>query len=190
MYLLLAFIGIPILEITVFIMVGDRIGMLPTIALVMLTAVTGIAMLRYQGLATLQRVRASLERNEMPLKEVFDGLCLLIAGVLLLTPGFVTDAIGLLLFMPPVRAALRHTMLGYLRRRGEVHLYVDGVEVDPNRPPGPTPGLSPAGSFDDHVPLKVIDADFKEVDGKEAGGAPGETPPDSRWGAPDSRFRR
>ena len=103
----LAFIGVPILEIAVFVEVGGRIGLGPTIAIVVATAMAGAALLRHQGLATLNRARLSLAEGRMPLAEVFDGLCLLFAGALLLTPGFVTDGAGLLLFVPGLRAWLR-----------------------------------------------------------------------------------
>ena len=105
--LLLVMVGVPIVEIAVFIEVGGRLGLWPTLATVILTAMAGTALLRQQGLATLQRVHESLEANRFPMAEVFDGLCLLVAGALLLTPGFVTDAAGLLLFVPAVRGALR-----------------------------------------------------------------------------------
>jgi UPF0716 protein FxsA len=102
-----AFIGVPILEIAVFIEVGGRIGLGPTMAVVVATALAGAALLRHQGLATLNRARQSLAESRMPIAEVFDGLCLIFAGGLLLTPGFVTDSVGLLLFVPGLRAVLR-----------------------------------------------------------------------------------
>lgn len=103
----LAFIGVPILEIAVFVEVGGRIGLGPTVAVVVATALAGAFLLRHQGLATLNRARHSLAEGRVPLAEVFDGLCLLFAGALLLTPGFVTDGAGLLLFVPGLRAWLR-----------------------------------------------------------------------------------
>lgn len=105
--LLAAFIGIPLIEIALFIQVGGFIGLWPTIAVVVLTAVAGTALLRHQGLSALTRLQQSLDRGEMPLDPVFDGFCLLAAGLLLLTPGFFTDAIGFLLFTPPLRSALK-----------------------------------------------------------------------------------
>ncbi|MGC2854696.1 FxsA family protein [Novispirillum sp. DQ9] len=119
--ILILFIAVPLLEIAVFIQVGGVIGPWPTIALVLLTAVAGTMLLRSQGLATLRRAQASLDRGEMPLREVADGMCLLFAGVLLLVPGFVTDILGLLLFLPPVRNGL----LGRLSqavKTGKVHV--------------------------------------------------------------------
>lgn len=119
------FIAVPLLEIAVFIQVGGFIGLWPTIGLVLLTAVVGTSLLRAQGLATLNRAQASMQRGEMPLREVFDGACLLVAGVLLLTPGFVTDAMGLLLFLPPVRAGLLG-WVGQAVKAGKVHVHTVG----------------------------------------------------------------
>jgi UPF0716 protein FxsA len=170
MYLLLAFIIIPLLEIAMFIQVGGLIGLWPTLALVLITAFAGTALLRAQGFAVLQRARASLARNEMPVTEVFDGFCLVVAGVLLLTPGFVTDTLGLLLFVPPVRAALRRLIFQRMSRQAEMRIFVDGVEVPGGkRRPPPPPG--------------VIEGDFREVDAEspaidtDADGPPA----DSRW---------
>jgi len=105
--LLVAFIGVPLIEIGLFIQVGGLIGMWPTILVVILTAVTGASLLRHQGLGTLARLQESLDRGEPPLDPVFDGFCLLAAGILLLTPGFFTDALGFLLFTPPFRTVLK-----------------------------------------------------------------------------------
>ena len=118
-------IGVPIVEIAVFIEVGGRLGLWPTLATIILTAMAGTALLRQQGLATLQRVRESLEANRFPMAEVFDGLCLLVAGALLLTPGFVTDAAGLLLFVPAVRVALRRAFGRYLVASGRLDAWTE-----------------------------------------------------------------
>ena len=104
--ILLGFIALPLLEIGVFIRVGDEIGVLATVTATVLTAVAGTALVRSQGLATLNKVSASLNHGEMPLRPVFDGACQLVAGALLLTPGFITDAIGLILFIPLSRTIL------------------------------------------------------------------------------------
>ncbi|NKB43200.1 MAG: FxsA family protein [Alphaproteobacteria bacterium] len=104
--ILLGFIALPLLEIGVFIWVGDEIGILATIATTVLTAIIGAALVRAQGLATLNKVSTSLNQGEMPLRPVFDGACQLIAGALLLAPGFITDTIGLLLFIPVFRTIL------------------------------------------------------------------------------------
>ena len=100
---LIAFITVPVVEIAVFIQVGERIGLWPTIAIVILSAIMGTAMLRQQGLSVLFRIQENLAANRIPVQELFDGVCLVIAGALLLTPGFVTDSIGFLLFIAPLR---------------------------------------------------------------------------------------
>ena len=112
-YVVTALVVVPIVEIAVFIEVGGAVGLWPTLGVVVATAIAGAALLRYQGLATLARARAALARNEMPLREVIDGVFLLAAGLLLLTPGFVTDGAGFLLFVPGVRTVLR----AFLARR-------------------------------------------------------------------------
>ena len=104
--ILICFIALPLLEIGVFIRIGDEIGIFATIGITVLTAIVGTFLVRTQGLATLNKVSGSLNRGEMPLRPVFDGACQLIAGALLLTPGFITDTIGLVLFAPPFRTLL------------------------------------------------------------------------------------
>lgn len=104
--LALIFIGIPIVEIYVLIKVGSLIGAIPTIALIVFSAVLGTLLVRHQGFQTLTRVRASLARGEVPAAAMLEGVALMIGGFLLLLPGFITDIIGLLLLVPPVRRAL------------------------------------------------------------------------------------
>ena len=156
--LLLAMIGVPIVEIAVFLEVGARLGLWPTLATIILTAMAGTALLRQQGLATLQRVRESLEANRFPMAEVFDGLCLLVAGALLLTPGFVTDAAGLLLFVPAVRMALRGAFGRYLVASGRLDVWTEK--------PGP---FASGGGSD-----TVIDGEYHEVPPEHAAGNDGD----------------
>ena len=110
---LFIFIAIPLIEIGLFIEVGGRIGMWPTILIVVATAIIGTALLRQQGLSALSRLQNSLAMGEPPLAPVFDGFCLLAAAILLLTPGFFTDTLGFLLFISPLRVAIRN----YLSKR-------------------------------------------------------------------------
>lgn len=119
------FVGIPIIEISLFVTVGKAIGLPLTLALVILTALLGSAMIRMQGLRTWLQARASLNRGEMPVKELFDGLCIFAAGIALLTPGFFTDAVGLLLLLPPVRHLIAERLVRSM------------VVVYPGRGPGP-----------------------------------------------------
>ena len=99
-YLFLLFVAIPIIEIAVLIQVGSAIGLFMTIAIVILTAILGTAMLRQQGMATMMNARNRMQSGEMPAMEMMEGVFLLIGGVLLLTPGFVTDAFGFACLIP------------------------------------------------------------------------------------------
>ncbi|WP_148862297.1 FxsA family protein [Marinobacter fonticola] len=102
-FLFVAFIVLPIVEMVILIKVGGIIGALSTIGLVLLTAVVGAALLRQQGLATLFRANQRINSGELPAREVAEGLILAVGGALLLTPGFVTDAVGFLCLLPPTR---------------------------------------------------------------------------------------
>jgi UPF0716 protein FxsA len=135
--LLAAFIGVPIVEIAIFIEVGGVLGLWPTLGLVVLTAVLGTWQLRAQGLATLMRAREQVERGALPTRELFDGACLLVAGALLLTPGFMTDAAGFLLFFPPVRDILLGLLARHVQTRMQTRVFVDGEEVSTGGPNGP-----------------------------------------------------
>jgi len=151
-------IGVPVIEIAVFIKAGEIIGLGWTLAVIVLTAIAGTTLLRWQGLGVLARAQAALDRGEMPVAEVFDGLCLLLAGIVLLTPGFVTDAIGILLFIPPLRRLLGHWLLGRVLASGQVRFSGRG------------PGQQTGGP--------VIDGEFREVADDEP------APPDNGGGNP------
>lgn len=94
---------LPILEIAGFIVVGREIGVLPTLALIMLTSLAGIVLLRIQGFGILRRLNDEARSGRDPARDMIHGVMVVIAGLLLLLPGFITDAFGLLLFLPPVR---------------------------------------------------------------------------------------
>ncbi len=100
------FLVVPIAEIYLLIQVGQVIGAGWTVLLVVLTAVIGVALLKQQGLSTLQRAQQKLNANELPAHEILEGMGLLVAGALLLTPGFFTDTVGFLLLFPPTRIRL------------------------------------------------------------------------------------
>jgi UPF0716 protein FxsA len=125
--ILLALIATPILEIAVFIEVGERIGLWSTLGLVVLTAVIGTALLRQQGLATLASARTTIERGGMPVQEVLDGICLLIAGAFLLTPGFITDGFGAALLLPPLRRVIQRWGIKRLMARGTINVAMHGA---------------------------------------------------------------
>ncbi len=98
------FLTVPILEIAVFILVGQQIGLGWTLLLILATAIAGTMLLRQQGFGVLNRIRDDVNAGRMPAEAMAHGVLILVAGILLLTPGFVTDALGLLLFLPPFRA--------------------------------------------------------------------------------------
>lgn len=104
--LFLLFLLIPLVDLYFLIKVGSLIGALPTVFWVVFTAVLGVGLLRIQGFATLARLRATLAQGGIPAMELMEGGVLMLAGALLLLPGFITDAIGLCLFIPPLRRAL------------------------------------------------------------------------------------
>ena len=109
MPLFLLLVAVPIIEIALFIEVGGWLGLWPTLAIVLLTAAAGTILLRAQGLAALGDLQRQLQAGENPGATLAHGAMILIAGILLLTPGFFTDAVGLLLLTPPVRtAAIRY----------------------------------------------------------------------------------
>ncbi|GGH89026.1 membrane protein FxsA [Pseudomonas fluvialis] len=104
---------LPVLELALLIQVGSAIGVLPTLGLIILSAVLGILLLRVAGLATAWRARERLARGELPEREMFDGLLLALGGLLLLLPGFISDLFGLLCVLP----FSRHLLLGRLQRQ-------------------------------------------------------------------------
>ena len=103
---LVLFITIPLIEIAILIKIGSIIGAGYTIALVIGTAFLGVSLLRIQGISTFAKVQANIAKGQLPATELIEGLILLISGVLLLTPGFFTDMIGILLLIRPLREAL------------------------------------------------------------------------------------
>jgi len=115
------FLVIPLVEIYVLIQVGSAVGALSTIALCVGTALAGAALLRTQGVSTLLRVQRTLDAGEVPALELLEGAVLLLAGAMLLTPGFVTDAVGFACLVPALRRAM---VLRWLERRvvvGTIH---------------------------------------------------------------------
>lgn len=148
---LLLFIAMPVIEIAVFIQAGDMIGLWPTLGVVIVTGVAGTILLRTQGYGVVGRIRARMEEGQPPLFEMFEGLCIFAAGLLLLTPGFVTDSIGFLLFLPPLRRLIAVSIAS----RVKVHVH---ASAGPGRGPqgGARPGAGGGGP--------VIDGEYETVD--------------------------
>jgi UPF0716 protein FxsA len=142
--LFILFLTVPLIEIYLLIQVGSAIGALPTVALVIFTAVLGAGLLRWQGFATLQRVRQTMARGELPAIEMFEGAILLVCGALLLTPGFFTDIIGFLGLVPFIRRGFVLWLIGKGMIQG-----------------GAGPSAGPLGRSSDG-----IDKDHKTIEGK------------------------
>lgn len=113
MVLVLVFllIVVPVAELYVLIQVGQEIGVLPTIALLLLASVLGAMLMRSQGRAAWMRLHRALAEGRVPGREVLDGALVILGGALLLTPGFLSDALGLVLLLPPTRAVVRRVIV-------------------------------------------------------------------------------
>lgn len=106
MWLFFALIAVPVIEIALFIELGDVLGLWPTLGMIFLTAAIGVALMRAQGFAAMRRLQAAMAEGSDPRGPLAEGAMILFAGALMLTPGFFTDTMGFLLLLPPVRAAL------------------------------------------------------------------------------------
>lgn len=142
--LFIIFLLVPLLEIYLLLEVGGIIGVGWTIFAVVFTAVLGAALVRMQGFATVNRIRSQIDQGQLPAVELFEGVFLLVAGALLLTPGFFTDAIGFACLTPPFRRAVIH----YLIRRGTiVHTRSGPGGPGGPGPSGPAPGEPLEGQY-------------------------------------------
>jgi UPF0716 protein FxsA len=115
--LVIAFIIVPIAELAAIIWVGTQIGVLPTIAILIIDSIVGSLLMRHQGRAAWRRFNLALQERRPPAKEVVDGALVIFGGALLLTPGFITDFLGLFLLVPPTRAVVRRTLMGWFGKR-------------------------------------------------------------------------
>ena len=169
--LFLLFIALPIAEIAVFIEAGRSIGVPATIALTLATAFAGSFLMRVQGFAAIQRFMQAVEKGEMPIVPVIDGMGILVAGILLLTPGLLTDALGLLLFIPFVRRAVGRAAFRRLMAGGHVHFHYRGSTTEwPGPGPGPAagPGAGPRPKDNrTHKSDNAVDAEFETVDPRD-----------------------
>ena len=149
--LVLLFIVVPVAELYVIIKVGEAIGLLPTLVLLIADALLGSMLLRQQGRAAWVRFNRALAENRLPHKEVFDGVLIILGGALLLTPGFITDIFGLIFLIPPTRALVRAVASRTVRRRmalGGANIWTmgRGTPRPPRqrpRPGGPPPRAQP-----------------------------------------------
>ena len=109
------FVAVPLIEIALFIQIGGVIGLVPTLVIVVGTALAGSYLLRQQGLRVFSDAQQRIQRGELPVDEMLHGVFLAAAGVLLLTPGFLTDTLGLLLFVPPARQWIAGRIVRWVR---------------------------------------------------------------------------
>lgn len=162
--LALLFLVVPIVELYIIVQVATGIGVLETLGLLILVSIAGAWLVRAQGLGVLRRVQAQLGQGRVPGKELIDGMLILFAGALMLTPGFLTDACGLVLLVPPTRAIARTVI---------IHRYRDRVVVSG---PGGTwyrSGGSAGGSFIDVDGSPPNDDDDGSTEPPSLGSGPG-----------------
>ncbi len=161
-------VAVPIVEIALFIQVGGWLGLWPTIAIVILTAAIGTVLLRAQGLAALGELQRRLAAGEDPSTTLAHGAMILVAAVLLLTPGFFTDGVGFALLMPPVRAAGIRVALRFVRSRmTRVHMGVHVGAGGQRGPAGPGP--------------ETVDGEYEVVDPGDGGPGEGARSGSSGW---------
>lgn len=115
--LALLFLVVPILELYVIVQVAGGIGVLETIGLLILVSIVGAWLVRREGMGVMRKVQQQLGQGEVPTKQLVDGALILFAGALMLTPGFVTDALGVLLLVPPSRIVVRNVLMRRFRGR-------------------------------------------------------------------------
>jgi UPF0716 protein FxsA len=113
--LLLLFIGVPVIELLLFMFLGSKIGIAPTLLIIIITGALGAYLTKSQGLKALNKYREATSQGHLPHEAVLEGLMILVAGAVLLTPGFLTDAIGFSLLVPSIRAAVRGVLAAYLK---------------------------------------------------------------------------
>lgn len=132
--LLLAFLVVPVVELYVIVAVGQRLGVLETLLVMVVISIAGAWLAKHEGFWVLRRIREQIDAGRVPTDELLDGALVLSAGLLLLTPGFVTDAVGLLALFPPTRAVLRRFLRARFRLLGIVTAAADR-RSDRHRPP-------------------------------------------------------
>ena len=159
MVLLIVLIAVPLLEIAVMIKVGQWIGFWPAFGIVIGTFMLGASVLARSGLAAAFKVQEAMVRGETPVAAMLDGALLALAGILLVTPGFIADAFGLMLLIPPVRQALAHWA-------GSRMFVFGGFDRDPGRGGRPD-AASPSGAAGNHGHGEdgpVIEGEFERLD--------------------------
>jgi UPF0716 protein FxsA len=188
----LIFVAIPLLELALLIKVGQSIGFWSTMAIIVVTAAIGVAVMQSHGIKTMQRAQESLAEGKTPVDSVIDGTFVLFAGLLLISPGLITDLLGLLLLIPPVRRRIGNWSMGRLLASGRVHTWTTHTETrssggysrttegherfEPHPSAGDHPSAEPVGKrWNTRGPgprgassksAPVIDGEFERIDEK------------------------
>jgi UPF0716 protein FxsA len=126
MRLILIFVVVPLIEILLLIEIGSRIGTLNTIFIIILTGIMGASMMRHQGFTIIRNIQEDLSQGHMPTGELINGALVLVGGILLLTPGFFTDAVGFVLLIPSTRRFILRKLQLLIRRKiesGDIHIF-------------------------------------------------------------------
>jgi len=126
MRLILIFIVVPLIEILLLIEIGSRIGALNTIFIIVLTGILGASLMRHQGFTIIRNIQRDLSQGRMPTGELINGALVLVGGIVLLTPGFFTDAVGFILLVPATRALILKKIQHLIRRKiesGDIHIF-------------------------------------------------------------------
>jgi UPF0716 protein FxsA len=168
--LVLVFIVLPVAELYVIIKVGEAIGVLPTIALLIVDSFLGAALLRSQGRAAWRRFNGALAEGRVPTREVFDGAMVILGGAFLITPGFITDVIGLLLLVSPSRAIFRGIVARMARRRAA--FTVRTIHWGANRPNGGYRGGEAPRSYDYEGTAREVPEAERELPKRSGDGEP------------------
>ena len=161
--LLILFISVPLIELALLIELGRQIGFWWTISIVIITAVVGTAVLQQQGLETIGRINKSMASGVPPIEPVVEGFFLLLAGAFLLTPGIITDAVGFVLLIPPLRRSFARWSFKRVLSSANVHVHTSttysstesdaGGYTDPRGPGSRSAGSGP-----------IIDGEYERVD--------------------------
>jgi UPF0716 protein FxsA len=146
------FIGLPVLEVYVIVLVGEEIGLLWTVVLLLASSMIGVRLVRSQGRAVLRSFQAAIRAGRPPAREALDGALVFVGGALLIAPGFITDVIGAVLLVPPTRAIVRRLIVAHYA--GRVLGYVART--------GPPPRSRAAGD-DDEIDGTAVDIDAGEL---------------------------
>ncbi len=140
----LIFIGIPLIEVMLFITIGKHIGLWNTIFIIILTGIIGAFLVKKQGISTLNNALLEIKSNKIPIFSIFEGIAILIAGAFLLTPGFLTDILGCVLLIPKTRNIIINYYVTYLKKKTS---YKENFDIYKNQ----------------NKEEKIVEGDFEEI---------------------------